>query len=101
MTRLARRERQPIPTPRFVSEAYFMDFKFEPGNYYLAGREQLDGQQVLRIEYYPTRMFNDDDDKDKDEATRRKRPRPRVIAVAIRRRRKTASVNWNSGSNAR
>ena len=25
--------------PRFVSEAYFMDFKFEPGNYYLAGRE--------------------------------------------------------------
>ena len=49
----------PIPTPRFVSEAYFMDFKFEPGNYYLAGREQLEGQQVLRIEYYPTRMFND------------------------------------------
>ena len=33
----------PIPTPRFVSEAYFMDFKFEPGNYYLAGREQLEG----------------------------------------------------------
>lgn len=58
----------PIPTPRFVSEAYFMDFKFEPGNYYLAGREQLDGQQVLRIEYYPTRMFNDseDDKKEKD-----------------------------------
>jgi surface antigen Omp85-like protein len=51
-----------IPTPRFVSEAYFMDFKFEPGNYYLAGREQLDGQQVLRIEYYPTRMFNDSED---------------------------------------
>ncbi len=43
-----------------------MEFKFEPGNYYLAGREQLDGQQVLRIEYYPTRMFNDDDEKDKD-----------------------------------
>jgi Omp85 superfamily domain len=56
----------PVPTPRFVSEAYFMDFKFEPGNYYLVGREQLDGQQVLRIEYYPTQMFNDnDDDKDK------------------------------------
>ena len=60
----------PIPTPRFVSEAYFMDFKFEPGNYYLAGREQLEGKQVLRIEYYPTRMFNDsvddkNDDKDK------------------------------------
>ena len=56
-----------VPTPRFVSEAYFMDFKFEPGNYYLAGREELDGQKVLRIEYYPTRMFNDsDEDRDKN-----------------------------------
>ena len=49
--------------PRFVSEAYFMDFKFEPGNYYLAGREKLEGQDVLRIEYYPTNLFNDEDDK--------------------------------------
>ena len=54
----------PIPTePRFVSEAYFMDFKFEPGNYYLAGREQLEGHEVLRIEYYPTHLFEDDDKK--------------------------------------
>jgi hypothetical protein len=54
----------PIPTePRFVSEAYFMDFKFEPGNYYLAGREQLEGHDVLRIEYYPTKLFADDDKK--------------------------------------
>jgi surface antigen Omp85-like protein/surface antigen-like variable number repeat protein len=53
-----------IPTePRFVSEAYFMDFKFEPGNYYLAGREKLEGQDVLRIEYYPTHLFNDEDDE--------------------------------------
>jgi hypothetical protein len=49
--------------PRFVSEAYFMDFKFEPGNYYLAGREQLEGKDVLRIEYYPTNLFNDHDDE--------------------------------------
>jgi hypothetical protein len=49
--------------PRFVSEAYFMDFKFEPGNYYLAGREQLEGKEVLRIEYYPTNLFNDHDDE--------------------------------------
>lgn len=53
-----------VPTePRFVSEAYFMDFKFEPGNYYLAGREQLEGQEVLRIEYYPTNLFNDHDNE--------------------------------------
>ncbi len=52
-----------VPTePRFVSEAYFMDFKFEPGNYYLAGRETLEGQEVLTIEYYPTTMFGDNDD---------------------------------------
>jgi hypothetical protein len=54
----------PVATePRFVSEAYFMDFKFEPGNYYLAGREKLEGQDVLRIEYYPTNLFNDQDDE--------------------------------------
>lgn len=53
-----------MPTePRFVSEAYFMDFKFEPGNYYLAGREKLEGQDVLKIEYYPKRLFSDDDKK--------------------------------------
>lgn len=56
--------------PRFVSEAYFMDFKFDPGNYYLAGREQLEGKDVLRIEYYPTRMFQDDDPPEKREKDR-------------------------------
>jgi hypothetical protein len=60
----------PVPTPRFVSESYFMDFKFEPGNYYLAGREQLEGKTVLRIEYYPTRLFNDDGDKERERARR-------------------------------
>jgi hypothetical protein len=51
-----------MPTePRFVSEAYFMDFKFESGNYLLAGREPFEGHDVLRIEYYPTRLFSDDD----------------------------------------
>ena len=53
-----------VPTePRFVSEAYFLDFKFDPGNYYLVGREPLEGQEVLKIEYYPTKMFKDDDEK--------------------------------------
>ena len=45
--------------PRFVSEAYFLRFPFEPGNYYLAGREKFDGRDVLRIEYYPTGLFGD------------------------------------------
>lgn len=48
--------------PRFVSEAYFMDLPYEPGNYYLAGREEFEGRQVVRIEYYPTHWFDDDEE---------------------------------------
>ena len=64
--------------PRFISEAYFMRFKFDPGNYYLAGRETLDGRAVLRIEYYPTRLFADDD-------ARERRTRSRASRRATRR----------------
>lgn len=54
--------------PRFVSESYFLDFEFEPGNYHLTGREMLAGREVLRIEYYPTQLFSDTDaDADADE----------------------------------
>jgi hypothetical protein len=49
-----------VTEPRFVSESYFMDFKFEPGNYYLAGHEPVDGHDVLKIDYYPTHAFDDD-----------------------------------------
>jgi hypothetical protein len=49
----------PEGQPRFVSSAYFMKFKFEPGHYALAGRERLLGREVLRIEYYPARLFED------------------------------------------
>jgi hypothetical protein len=49
--------------PRFISESYFLQFKFEPGNYYLAGRERFEGRDVLRIEYYPTRLFSDEKTK--------------------------------------
>lgn len=43
--------------PGFVSAAYFLDFKFEAGQYALAGREKYLGRDVLKVEYYPTRMF--------------------------------------------
>jgi hypothetical protein len=43
--------------PGFVSAAYFLDFKFEEGQYALVGREQYLGRAVLKVEYYPTRMF--------------------------------------------
>jgi hypothetical protein len=47
--------------PRFVSESYFLDFKFEAGNYYLAGHEALDKHDVLKVDYYPTHLFDDDE----------------------------------------
>ena len=49
--------------PQFISSAYFLRFKFEQGKYALVGREQFDGRQVLRIEYYPEHLFTDARDK--------------------------------------
>lgn len=41
----------------------FLGFPFEPGNYLLAGRETFEGMEVLRIEYYPVKLFEDDDEE--------------------------------------
>ena len=57
-----------------MSEAYFMDFKFEPGNYYLAGREKLEGHDVLRIEYYPTHLSTTTDDEKTPREMKKKEP---------------------------
>ena len=46
--------------PQFVSSSYFLRFKFDEGRYALAGREKFDGRDVLRIEYYPTKLFGED-----------------------------------------
>ena len=45
--------------PRFVSAAYFLKFKFDPGQYALAGREQWNGREVLKVEYYPSKLFTE------------------------------------------
>jgi hypothetical protein len=45
--------------PRFVSAAYFLRFKFEPGQYALVGRERLFDRDVLRVEYYPKELFRE------------------------------------------
>jgi hypothetical protein len=50
--------------PQFVSAAYFLKFKFEPGRYAFAGPESYEGRRVLKIEYYPTRLYADEKDKD-------------------------------------
>ena len=46
------------PEPRFVTDFfYFLEWGFEPGSYYFAGRETLAGRETVRIEFYPTGSF--------------------------------------------
>nr|AQQ75057.1 hypothetical protein [uncultured bacterium] len=45
--------------PGFVSAAYFLQFKFDPGHYALAGRDTFEGREVLKIEYYPSKLFSE------------------------------------------
>jgi hypothetical protein len=60
---------QQTTAPEFVSSAYFLQFKFDEGRYALVGRETLDGREVLRVEYYPTRLF--EPDRQREERRRR------------------------------
>lgn len=49
--------------PEFIDSAYFLRFKFESGRYALVGRETIDGRAVLRVEYYPARLFTHEQDR--------------------------------------
>ena len=44
--------------PAFISSAYFLKFKFEEGKYAFVGKETLDGREVLKVEYYPAKLFS-------------------------------------------
>lgn len=44
--------------PQFISSAYFLKFKFEEGRYAFVGRETIDGRELLKVEYYPERLFS-------------------------------------------
>jgi hypothetical protein len=44
--------------PEFISSAYFLKFKFEEGKYAFAGRETVDGRELLKVEYYPRLLFS-------------------------------------------
>ncbi len=52
-----------------VDRDRFFGFKFEPGNYYFAGRQEFEGREVVAVEYYPETFFSDEEDE--------KRPRGR------------------------
>jgi hypothetical protein len=54
-----------VRQPQFIDTAYFLEFEFEEGTYALVGREVFEGRDVLRIEYYPTRLFSDGDERER------------------------------------
>ncbi len=57
--------------PEFITDAgYFLEFPFEPGNYYLAGYETIAGREVVKIEYYPTDLFDDDSEPESERERR-------------------------------
>ena len=66
--------------PEFISSAYFLRFKFENGKYALVGPATVDGREVLRIEYYPERLFTGTDRRQTDSpATDADRARDRTF----------------------
>lgn len=58
---------QQVRQPQFISSAYFLRFTFDQGRYALVGREQLDGREVLRIEYYPEKLFTEESRRERRE----------------------------------
>ena len=62
--------------PEFIEAAYFLRFRFDQGTYAFVGREKLDDVEVLRIEYYPTRLFSREIDKQARAASAPKPTKP-------------------------
>ena len=74
--------------PQFVTSAYFLRFKFESGKYALVGREALEGRQVLRVEYYPTKLFEETrsrSDRPEREEERRRGQRTEPLQREVQR----------------
>ncbi len=69
--------------PRFISEVQFLRFRFEPGNYYFVGRETLAGREVVRIEYYPRRLFSNGNSKSGKTEDRFERAFEKVSLVTL------------------
>ena len=60
VTSLIRQRRQ----PEFIEAAYVLRLSFDGGRYAFVGRERLEDREVLRIEYYPKRLYKGDDNSD-------------------------------------
>jgi hypothetical protein len=71
--------------PQFVDSAYFLKFKFEPSKYALVGHEIFEGRDVLRIEYYPARLFTHEQDQQERRRQQNQPSRSRDEDAAIER----------------
>ena len=49
--------------PGFIQSANFMRFKFDQGQYALVGRERMLDRDVLKVEYYPRNLFDDEKER--------------------------------------
>lgn len=79
--------------PQFIDTAYFLKFKFEQGKYALVGRESFEGRDVLRIEYYPARLFtHEQDDQAKRDAAKKPNRNEDVEATLERMMNKVSLV---------
>jgi len=78
--------------PQFVDNAYFLRFKFEAGSYALVGRETLNGVNVLRIEYYPSRLFTHEQDAQDRRRTEGRRDRAEDVEAARERLMNKAAI---------
>src|SRR6185369_479172 len=70
--------------PQFVSSSYFLRFKFDEGRYALAGREKFEGRDVLKVEYYPTKLFTEENRRRRGNSDNRN-PRERQQEADLRR----------------
>jgi hypothetical protein len=71
--------------PEFIDSAYFLRFKFEPSKYALVGHEAFEGRDVLRIEYYPSRLFTHEQDMQQRRLNEHSTDRSRDESAALER----------------
>jgi hypothetical protein len=74
-----------VRRPQFVDSAYFLRFKFEQGKYALVGRETFDGRDVLRIEYYPAKLFSHEDEQKRKRDAQKKPNRGEDMEATMER----------------
>jgi len=69
--------------PDFVDSAYFLKFKFEQGKYAFVGRETFEGRDVLRVEYYPEKLFSHEQERQEKRKEEGKTDREEDLEAAL------------------